>query len=176
MKHLLAVAALAGGLALAANARAADLHADMHLATPTGPGAAIGTITISQVPSGAMFVTDLKDLPPGPHGFHVHENGSCAPGTANGQPVAAGGAGGHLDPAKTGHHEGPRGHGHLGDLPVLQVAKNGTAKEHVIAPAIKDITQLRGRALMIHAGGDNYSDKPAPLGGGGGRIACGVIE
>jgi len=27
---------------------------------------------------------------------------------------------------------------------------------------------------MIHAGGDNYSDQPEPLGGGGGRIACGV--
>jgi Cu-Zn family superoxide dismutase len=29
---------------------------------------------------------------------------------------------------------------------------------------------------MIHAGGDNYADKPAPLGGGGERIACGVIQ
>jgi Cu-Zn family superoxide dismutase len=28
---------------------------------------------------------------------------------------------------------------------------------------------------MIHAGGDNYADQPAPLGGGGARIACGVI-
>jgi len=28
---------------------------------------------------------------------------------------------------------------------------------------------------MIHAGGDNYSDSPAPLGGGGARIACGVL-
>jgi Cu-Zn family superoxide dismutase len=29
---------------------------------------------------------------------------------------------------------------------------------------------------MIHAGSDNYSDSPKPLGGGGARIACGVIE
>ena len=28
---------------------------------------------------------------------------------------------------------------------------------------------------MIHVGGDNYSDMPLPLGGGGARIACGVI-
>jgi Cu-Zn family superoxide dismutase len=28
---------------------------------------------------------------------------------------------------------------------------------------------------MIHEGGDNYSDQPKPLGGGGARIACGVI-
>jgi Cu-Zn family superoxide dismutase len=32
-------------------------------------------------------------------------------------------------------------------------------------------------ALMkqIHAGGDNYSDQPKPLGGGGARIACGTL-
>jgi Cu-Zn family superoxide dismutase len=29
---------------------------------------------------------------------------------------------------------------------------------------------------MIHEGGDNYSDKPKPLGGGGARIACGVVK
>lgn len=29
---------------------------------------------------------------------------------------------------------------------------------------------------MIHKGGDNYSDEPAALGGGGARFACGVIE
>jgi Cu-Zn family superoxide dismutase len=38
------------------------------------------------------------------------------------------------------------------------------------------VSGIRGKALMIHAGGDNYSDRPAPLGGGGARIACGVIE
>jgi superoxide dismutase, Cu-Zn family len=29
---------------------------------------------------------------------------------------------------------------------------------------------------MVHAGGDNFSDQPEPLGGGGGRIACGIIK
>jgi len=28
---------------------------------------------------------------------------------------------------------------------------------------------------MVHAGGDNHADHPAPLGGGGERVACGVI-
>jgi Cu-Zn family superoxide dismutase len=27
----------------------------------------------------------------------------------------------------------------------------------------------------VHAGGDNHSDHPAVLGGGGARVACGVI-
>jgi Cu-Zn family superoxide dismutase len=38
---------------------------------------------------------------------------------------------------------------------------------------VKDLT---GHSLMIHAGGDNFSDEPAALGGGGARVACGMIE
>jgi Cu-Zn family superoxide dismutase len=38
------------------------------------------------------------------------------------------------------------------------------------------VKDVRGRSLIIHAGEDNYSDQPASLGGGGIRIACGVIE
>jgi Cu-Zn family superoxide dismutase len=37
------------------------------------------------------------------------------------------------------------------------------------------LKEVRGRSIMIHEGGDNYSDQPKPLGGGGARIACGVI-
>ena len=35
------------------------------------------------------------------------------------------------------------------------------------------LKELDGRSLMLHAGGDN--DHPEPLGGGGARIACGII-
>ena len=45
----------------------------------------------------------------------------------------------------------------------------------LLAPRIK-LSEIKGRSLMIHAGGDNYSDDPKPLGGGGARVACGVIE
>ena len=95
--------------------------------------------------------------------------------TIYGQTNSAGGAGGHLDPQHTGKHEGPAGNGHLGDLPVLQVAGDGNATQTQIAPHIKDVAVLRGRSVVIHIGGDNYSDQPQPLGGGGARIACGVI-
>jgi Cu-Zn family superoxide dismutase len=87
----------------------------------------------------------------------------------------AGGAGGHLDPDKTGMHMGPMGKGHLGDLPFLTVDGAGTDDEQLVAPRITDVSALKGRTLVIHAGGDNYSDTP-PLGGGGARIACGVIQ
>jgi Cu-Zn family superoxide dismutase len=29
---------------------------------------------------------------------------------------------------------------------------------------------------IIHAGGDNYSDHPKDLGGGGAHAACGIVE
>ena len=168
-----AIIVLAGSAGLAG---AAELRAEMRQATPTGPGDALGTVTISDGAGGATVKTALKGLPAGPHGFHIHENGSCQPGTANNQPVPAGGAGGHFDPQKTGKHEGPQGSGHLGDLPVLQVAADGSANQALTAPHITDVAALKGKSVMIHAGGDNYSDQPQPLGGGGARIACGVIE
>ncbi|NES46128.1 superoxide dismutase family protein, partial [Moorena sp. SIO2C4] len=37
------------------------------------------------------------------------------------------------------------------------------------------VADLKGHSLIIHAQGDNYSDIPKPLGGGGARVACGVI-
>jgi len=50
----------------------------------------------------------------------------------------------------------------------------GAAVEYaVLHLKVKD---LKGRAVMVHAGGDNFSDQPAALGGGGARVACGVIE
>ena len=56
-----------------------------------------------------------------------------------------------------------------------QPARAGSASGKMMAPRLK-IADLRGRAVIIHAGGDNYDDKPQPLGGGGGRIACGVFD
>ncbi|EDQ9399748.1 superoxide dismutase family protein, partial [Salmonella enterica] len=46
----------------------------------------------------------------------------------------------------------------------------------LLAPRLKSLSELKGHSLMIHAGGDNYSDNPAKLGGGGARFACGVVE
>jgi Cu-Zn family superoxide dismutase len=171
------IVAMIGTLALAAAspALAQKLSTPMALATPTGPGDSVGEITITEGRGGAMFHLRLHGLPPGPHGFHVHAMPSCAAGEKDGKPVPAGAAGAHLDPDKTGIHMGPAGMGHLGDLPFITVAADGTAKETLAAPRIKSLDDLKGHALMIHVGGDNYSDQPAPLGGGGARLACGVI-
>lgn len=155
----------------------AELTADMRAVTADGIGRTVGIVQIADGPSGAVLTPQLAGLPPGTHGFHVHERGDCGPApNAQGQVVAAGAAGGHWDPAGTGKHLGPQGDGHLGDLPALVVAADGTAAMPVTAPRITDVSQLTGLALMIHAGGDNHSDHPQPLGGGGARIACGVLQ
>ncbi|HEX6959037.1 MAG TPA: superoxide dismutase [Cu-Zn] SodC [Ferrovibrio sp.] len=143
-----------------------------------GIGAAIGTITAQDTRQGLMLTPNLKSLaPPGPHGLHVHDKGNCGAGPGpNGQMAAGMAAGGHLDPKHTGKHMGPTARGgHLGDLPPLVVDDDGSATLPVLAPHLK-LRDLAGHALMIHAGGDNFSDEPAPLGGGGGRIACGVLK
>ncbi len=152
------------------------LTVTMYALTEAGNGEMVGTVTIADSGDGAVFTPDLTGLTPGEHGFHVHANPDCGPSTKDdGTVVPGGAAGGHYDPEETGRHEGPEGNGHLGDLPRLVAGADGTATTAVTAPRITDRAQVAERALMIHAGGDNYSDDPAALGGGGARFACGVI-
>jgi Cu-Zn family superoxide dismutase len=153
---------------------AAQVSVPMALVTEQGVGVPIGTVTLVDGPGGLVVTPDLAGLPPGGHGFHVHARGDCGVTVTDGKPVPAGAAGGHFDPQGTGTHLGPAGAGHLGDLPVLEVAADGRATTAVTAPRLT-VAQVRGLAIMIHAGGDNYADQPAPLGGGGLRIACGTI-
>lgn len=159
-----------------AAAQAASEKVEMSLVTPQGLGDAVGEVTINETDKGLEFVPDLRTLPPGEHGFHVHANGTCEPALKEGKPAAAEAAGGHLDPEHTGKHLGPEGAGHLGDLPVLQVNNDGKATLPVTAPRLKKLDEVKGKALMVHVGGDNMTDRPKPLGGGGDRYACGVIK
>lgn len=140
-----------------------------------GVGDNIGTVNASNTQHGVLFTPNLRGLTSGLHGFHVHEIPNCGAGEKDGQKVAGLAAGGHFDPKNTGHHAGPYGDGHLGDLPALIVSPEGTATHPLLAPRLK-LHDLEGRSLVIHAGGDNYSDQPKALGGGGARMACGVVK
>lgn len=158
-------------------ASAASTDATVNLVNANGTGQKIGNITITETEYGLLFTPHLSSLPAGIHGFHIHENGSCDAGMKDGKPVAALAAGGHLDPQHTNKHLGPYNpEGHLGDLPALYVNQAGNADYPVLAPRLKSISQVKGHAIMIHTGGDNHEDRPNPLGGGGARIACGVIK
>ena len=148
---------------------------EMNLVNDKGVAESVGTITAKDTQYGLMLMPDLKGLPAGVHGFHVHENPDCGISEKDGKITPAGAAGGHFDPSKTGKHEGPWGEGHLGDLPALYVGADGAATYPVVAPRLK-LADIEGRALMFHAGGENHSDEPAPLGGGGARMACGVVK
>ena len=172
-RKLVIAAAVAAAFALPA--AAAEVSTKVYLLTDKGSGDYVGKVYFADTDKGLAIKPRLKGLPPGPHGFHVHANRSCAPAKgADGKMVPGLAAGGHYDPDKTGKHEGPAGKGHLGDLPVLVVKADGTAGGTLMAPRLK-VADLKKRSLMIHAGGDNYSDQPAPLGGGGARIACGTF-
>ena len=166
--------ALTTGLLLGGGAVHADITISMNTVDAQGAGAAVGSVTASETPYGVLFTPKLTGLPAGEHGFHLHENASCAPKEKDGKPVAGLAAGGHFDPDKSGKHEGPYGKGHLGDLPAIVVASDGKAESPVLAPRLK-LADLTGHSLMIHVGGDNHADHPAALGGGGARMACGVV-
>lgn len=170
MKKLIKSMVLLSGLTVAGLAAAdnTQVTVDMFATAPGNTqGASVGTVLIKQSPGGLVFTVNLKNLTPGQHGFHVHEVGNCGDmGKA---------AGSHFDPEQTGHHLGPNGHGHQGDLDVLTVAANGKDSQSFVVPHLTNLADITGRSLIIHKGGDNYSDNPK-LGGGGDRVACGVIK
>jgi Cu-Zn family superoxide dismutase len=146
----------------------------IHKTSPTGQGVQIGHVTAEDTPYGLLLTASIEGLTPGQHGFHIHQNPDCRAKDKGGRMVPGLAAGVHYDPANTGKHLGPYQEGHLGDLPILWVDSEGKANTPMLAPRVK-VSDLMGRSLMIHAGGDNYSDVPRKLGGGGARAACGVV-
>ncbi|HRD70825.1 MAG TPA: superoxide dismutase family protein [Legionella sp.] len=136
------------------------------ISTTDGDSKSLGEVVFTDSANGLLITPNLSGLPAGLHGFHLHQHPDCGDKGMD--------AGGHFDPAKTNSHQGPYGNGHLGDLPVLYVTADGKANTPTLAPRLK-LSDLKGLTVMVHAGGDNYSDTP-PLGGGGAREACGVIK
>lgn len=149
------------------------LTATITIAEEDGRGLAVGTVEFIDTAYGLLVVPELRNLSPGPHAAHVHENPDCSEGV-DGAP--AGAAGGHYDPEGTGTHAGPYAQGHRGDLPNLIVESDGATSVPVLAPKLT-ASELRGRSIMIHAGADRYDEHSAhkhPKGGH--RMYCGVIN
>jgi superoxide dismutase, Cu-Zn family len=136
-------------------------------------GESVGSVVLTGTPSGVLMQLNLTGLPPGEHGFHVHEVGSCqAPDFKS--------AGGHFNPTKKQHgFQQMTGH-HSGDISNLTVAKDGTVKAEVFLEGVQlgggdaSLMKTNGTALVVHAKADDY--KTDPSGDSGDRIACGVIQ
>jgi len=174
------ITALAASTALVMLSQA--VHADetkgvgIYSVNEKGAQELIGKVTIKEHQYGVLLIPDIENLEPGLHGFHLHENPDCSPARKDGKRMAAASAGGHFDPEGTGKHRGPFDtEGHLGDLPALFVNQQGEANQPELAPRLT-FDDFDSHALVIHQNGDNYSDDPKPLGGGGSRVACGAIQ
>lgn len=162
-----AILTVAAGVAVAQ-----QLTVEINKVSDAGVGEKIGTVTITEDDKGAAFKVAVSGIPAGKHGFHLHEKADCAAAMKDGKLEPGGAAGAHYDPEGKKSHKGPQGAGHKGDLPVLTSV--GTAvNETITAPKLK-LSDVLGRALVIHDAGDNYSDNPEN-GGGKRRIACGIV-
>lgn len=144
---------------------------DVTLKNPDGDN--VGTAELEQVDEGVKITIDATHLPPGLHGFHIHEKSSCeAPDFES--------AGGHFNPTDADHGmdrpEGP----HAGDLPNIEVAEDGTVRDEVIAEMVtlekgeaNSLLGEEGTSLVIHS--DEDDNKSQPAGDAGDRIVCGEI-
>ncbi|WP_169973961.1 MULTISPECIES: superoxide dismutase family protein [unclassified Campylobacter] len=178
MKKILLVSAVLSGMLFAHEGHQFDPKSQQHLVIPMEQLSEKGNMKVGEVVAietnyGVAFFPNLKGIEAGMHGFHIHVNPDCG-ATEKGLGMKAGG---HWDPTDAKKHSFPwDDKGHKGDLPALFADHDGNAVYPVLAPKIKKLDELKGHSLMIHVGGDNHHDHPKPLGGGGPRLVCGVIN
>jgi Cu-Zn family superoxide dismutase len=135
-------------------------------------GASVGAATLVRKPGGVQLDLKAWNLPPGVHGFHIHNVGMCeAPDFKS--------AGPHFNPEGKQHGwDNPQGH-HLGDLQNLRVGADGKASARILISGAtlgggaNSLFHDGGTAIVIHEKPDDMKTDPA--GNAGARIACGVI-
>lgn len=129
-----------------------------------------GRIDFEDSTDGLKVKAEIHNVSSGKHGFHVHENGSCADsGKA---------AGGHFNPEGVVHGLITKDgfmHAHAGDLGNFEVGADGNGRFEAVVPnmALSGKYNVTGKAVILHEKEDDFGQ---PTGNAGGRIGCGVIE
>ncbi len=183
MRHTLAMA-VGIGLAVAVSAqqtetvRKAEDAKEAPVAHATfldARGRKVGEATLRQTPRGVLMMLDVSGLPPGEHGFHLHEVGKCEGATKFKS------AGDHYAPqGRNEHGFHTSGGPHAGDMANQFVGEDGRLRAHVLNEAVTlmpgkvSLLDADGTAIVIHAAPDDYLTQPS--GNSGDRIACAVIE
>lgn len=143
----------------------------MAMLHPAGSQTARGMVHFQDAgDEGVEVQVDLKGVPPGVHGFHIHEKGDCGNNGAN--------AGAHFNPTGMPHGAPDAVSHHAGDFGNVTADENGDVKTtfttHSISLKEGTDTFAVGRAVVLHEKADDLTTQPS--GNAGARIACGVIE
>lgn len=136
-------------------------------------GEASGTAELREASAGGVLIkVEVSGLPEDSWvAFHVHETGSCDAATGHES------AGGHFNPGSKEHGYDMANGPHAGDMPNQYVPADGVLRAEAFNHAVTladGETDIRGRALMVHAQADDYRSQPS--GNAGARLACAVIE
>ncbi|RCK48320.1 superoxide dismutase [Thalassospira profundimaris] len=132
----------------------------------------IGTAELTATDGGVVIKAEIDQLPPNHWvAFHIHENGTCE-AASNFKS-----AGGHFNPTDKTHGFLSKNGPHAGDMPNQYVNEQGELFTQVINTNVKlddDTIGIRGKAIVIHEGADDYMSQPS--GDAGSRIACAIIK
>jgi Cu-Zn family superoxide dismutase len=143
--------------------------AAMATLTPTTGQTANGTVHFTQQSDGSVEVqVDLMGVPPGVHGFHVHEKGDCGDDAKN--------AGGHFNPTSMAHGAPDASSHHAGDFGNVTADSGGNVHASFTTRSITvtdGTTSVIGHAIVLHGNPDDLTSQPA--GNAGPRIACGIV-
>src|SRR4029450_5733846 len=149
---------------LAAFAHAQDVTRAAANLEPKSGSRVTGTVTFTKMGNEVQVVADIQNLPPGKHGFHIHEKGDCSAPDAMS-------AGAHFNPTHQ-HHDGPTGpERHAGDFGNIEADASG--KGHLKWEGKLDLSgpnSIVGKSVVVHEKEDDLKTDPA--GNSGARFAC----